>query len=128
MADKFDGSINIDSRVNTSEFKKGVQEIEEGLEQIKKKVNEAGEGMQSAGTIDTKGAQKALDEIGAKSSEVHEQTVKELQDEATMRENLIRSMNNVAAKANIGTDDNGQNPQRMSEMSESLLEERAERA
>lgn len=128
MADKFDGSINIDSRVNTNEFKKGVREIEEGAKQLEKTVNEAGKGMQSAGTIDTKGAQKALDEIGAKSSEVHAQTVKELQDEATLRENLIRSMNNVATKANIGTDDNGQNPQRMSEMSESLLEERTERA
>ena len=49
MADKFDGSININAKVNTDEFKKGVKEVEAGAKEIEKKVNEAGRGMKSAG-------------------------------------------------------------------------------
>lgn len=128
MADKFDGAIHIDSRVNTSEFKKGVREIEEGAKQLEKKVNEAGKGMESAGKIDTKGAQKALDELASKSSEVHDKQVKDIQDEAALREKLIRTMSDNANKANIGTDEKGKNPTRMADMSEDLLSERVDRA
>lgn len=69
MADKFDGSININSRVNTEGFEKGVKEIEDGVKRIAKSVNDLGNAMKSAGVIDTKGSVQALDQLGKKAEE-----------------------------------------------------------
>ena len=84
MADKFDGSINIDAKLNTKPFQKGAKEIEDGTKQLQKKVNQLGKGGAAGKKIvlpdmeaDAKGFEKgsdrmkaALDSFKAKAAEV----------------------------------------------------------
>lgn len=64
MADKFDSSINIDTRLKTDGFKKGVKEIESDLKDLRKEVEEASESTESAGKIDTGESRKELNDLG----------------------------------------------------------------
>lgn len=114
MADtKADGSINIDSRVDTSGFQKGAKEIEKGTEDLVKKVNAAGDGLQSVGNVDTKQTQQALDGITQKAQEAGK-AASDMHERLAENQNLLDIIKKFNAANDAVTTKDTYNPQKMS--------------
>lgn len=77
MADTNDGSIHIDSTIDTSGVKKGAKEIEQETKKVVDKVNEAGKSTESAAPkIDTKELKESAAEVKSHFQEIQEATYK----------------------------------------------------
>lgn len=70
MADNFDGSIRIDTSVDTSGFKKGAKEVEQGTQQLVDDVNKAGKSADTGLQIDTTQAQDQLNQLKSTMAQV----------------------------------------------------------
>lgn len=70
MADNFDGSIRIDTSVDTSGFKKGAKEVEQGTQQLVDDVNKAGKDAGAGLQIDTTQAQDQLNQLKSTMADV----------------------------------------------------------
>ena len=64
MAENYDGSLVFKTKLDNSEFKKGVNELRKEAAKAQEQVEKAGKGSQSALNIDTGKSQKAMNELG----------------------------------------------------------------
>ena len=65
MAQKSDGSLVFNTKLDNTEFKKGAQELEREAKNTTKRVNAAGKSAgEGFGSIDTSKSQKALSDLG----------------------------------------------------------------
>lgn len=64
MAENYDGSLVFKTKLDNSDFKKGVNELQKEADKAQKQVEKAGKGSQSAFNIDPSKSQKAMDALG----------------------------------------------------------------